>query len=127
MTEQEKRDKVIKGLERCIAVQRYPDELDSGCLECPYRPDNMGTCPHLDVLFSDALELLKAQEEKVVNLTTKIAELATEQEPVEPTIGRCVEYDGHDSWWYECGKCHTPIDPIDKYCRNCGRRLKWND
>lgn len=54
-------------------------------------------------------------------------ELLKAQEPIVPTIGRCEEYDGYDSWWYECGKCHTPIDPNDKYCRNCGREVKWND
>ena len=113
------REKVISGLQHCVGGR--------GCYDCPYTDCDSCTPFCKAQIMRDALELLKAQEEKVVNLTTKIAELTTSQEPVEPTIGRCVEYDGHDSWWYECGKCHTPIDPSDKYCRNCGRRLKWND
>ena len=48
------------------------------------------------------------------------------QEPVEPTIGRAVEHDGHDSWWYQCGKCEKPIDWQDNYCRHCGQAVKWD-
>lgn len=58
---------------------------------------------------------------------TDALELLKEQEPVEPTIGRCEEYDGHDSWWYQRGKCETPIDVDDKYCRNCGKAVKWDE
>lgn len=54
-----------------------------------------------------------------------LKELLKAQEPVEPTIGRCEEWDGHDSWWYQCGKCQKPIDCDDKYCRTCGQAVKW--
>ena len=97
MTEQEKRDKVIRGLE-CCGYAMFMDK----CQECPYDGKDC-----FKRLKADALALLKAQE------------------PVEPTIGRCEEYDGHDSWWYQCGKCKTPIDVGDKYCRMCGREVKW--
>lgn len=23
-----------------------------------------------------------------------------------------------------CDRCHAPLDPQDRYCRNCGRRIK---
>lgn len=46
------------------------------------------------------------------------------QEPVEPTIGG--DADGPcKTWWYQCGKCKEAIDHHDKYCRNCGRAVKW--
>ena len=50
MTEQEKREKVIKGLECCI--QHDPDDKPR-CRECPYE----GAC--LNRLKNDALALLK--------------------------------------------------------------------
>ena len=45
------------------------------------------------------------------------------QEPVEP------EYEGDalSNWWYVCGECHTAIDTKDKYCRECGRKIKWGN
>lgn len=53
------------------------------------------------------------------------AELLKEQEPVEPTVGGAEEYDGHGSWWYQCGKCKMPIDYGERFCRWCGMRVKW--
>ena len=41
-------------------------------------------------------------------------------EPTEPEI----EGDQH-TWFYVCGECHTPVDTIDRFCRQCGRPLKW--
>ena len=32
---------------------------------------------------------------------------------------------GGSSWWYVCGECHTAINPKDKFCHECGRRLIW--
>ena len=52
-----KLEKVIKGLACCttIDVDGYPI-----CGECPYFRDE--SCPDLDEMHTDALELLKAQE-----------------------------------------------------------------
>jgi len=104
MTEQEKREKVIKELECCVSLNHN----GSKCANCDYADEfHNGDCE--TYLLSDALALLKAQAQ------------------VEPTIGRCEEYDGHDSWWYQCGKCKTPIDINDRYCRMCGQAVKWDD
>ena len=43
-----------------------------------------------------------------------------QQDPVEAEL----EGGGH-TWWYVCGECHTAIDPRDKFCRECGRRINW--
>ena len=68
---------------------------------------------------------LKAQDEKVVNLTTKIAELTTAREPVEPKKGGN-EWDSVSGvWWYKCGVCGEAIDYKDCYCRHCGLAVKW--
>ena len=32
---------------------------------------------------------------------------------------------GSYTWWYVCGECHTAIDTKDKYCRECGTRIRW--
>ena len=34
---------------------------------------------------------------------------------------------GGSSWWYVCGECHTAIDTSDRFCRQCGRMIKWNN
>lgn len=47
------------------------------------------------------------------------------QEPVPPIK----QYDGNPknwaSCWYVCGNCERPIDCYDKFCRSCGRMVKW--
>jgi hypothetical protein len=101
------REKVIKGLE-CIAGYIV------FCANCKYSDVNgsgRGDRCKRDCA-KDAIALLKAQE------------------PVEPII---------DTHWetpsvYEndvkvtenkCGACGAGIDKWDKYCRVCGRKVKW--
>lgn len=49
-----------------------------------------------------------------------------EQEAVKPYVtGRGESFESAETWWYECGNCNKPIDPNDKYCRHCGRSVKW--
>ena len=58
MTEQEKREKVIKGLECHMAMLAYD--------KCPYYCGD--TCSGIDGVVYDALALLKAQEPRVMTL-----------------------------------------------------------
>jgi len=58
----DKLEKVINGLECCIA-----DGYAQECEECPYALSD-GTCDRLDPMLRDALELLKAQEPRVMTL-----------------------------------------------------------
>ena len=46
--------------------------------------------------------------------------LLKEQEPTDPEIEG-----GGSSWWYVCSECHGPIDTRDKYCRHCGKEIRW--
>ena len=32
---------------------------------------------------------------------------------------------GDQTWWYVCSDCRTSISPSDKFCRECGKRIKW--
>jgi hypothetical protein len=44
------------------------------------------------------------------------------QEPVEPIR----QWDDDETtWWYSCGSCVQAVDYKDKYCRHCGKGLKW--
>jgi hypothetical protein len=69
--------------------------------------------------ISGALVHLRKEYAKV------ILELLKEQDPVEPKK----EDDGNPepwaSWWYVCGDCGQPIDKMDRYCRRCGKQVKW--
>ena len=60
----------------------------------------------------------------VIKMSTQfrdiVVELLKEQEPVEPELEG-----GGSSWWYVCGECHKAIDPKDKFCSECGRRILW--
>lgn len=67
MTDQEKREKVIKGLECCLDINgsKYKH-----CLSCDYRHDIdhcQWTC-QTDGILEDALALLKVQEPRVMTL-----------------------------------------------------------
>lgn len=55
----------------------------------------------------------------------KALELLKDQEPAEAkTMG---ESKSHGSWWFACGSCGHAIDPEDNFCRECGRKIKWDD
>lgn len=76
MTAQEKRERVIKGLECCL--------LDK-CIDCPY----YGSCYVTQkfpfrVIFGDALALLKAQEPRVMTLDDLLAIYDAEEEHTWP-------------------------------------------
>lgn len=79
-----------------------------------------------------AIERAKRQSEEYVQdrifvpfrEADMIISLLKEQEPVEPHV----EHDSEDdSWYYGCGACHEAIDYKDKFCRHCGREVKWDE
>lgn len=53
-------------------------------------------------------------------VTTEAAQEMEERVPVETEIEG-----GGSTWWYVCGDCHTAVDSADRFCRQCGRPLKW--
>lgn len=76
MTDQEKREKVIKGLKKmnknsgCIVV------YDKDCKTCPYeRVKGKGCCSQI---IDDAIALLKAQEPRVMTLEEALNSLVIE-------------------------------------------------
>ena len=55
----------------------------------------------------------------------EVIDLLKEQEAIPP--GK--ESDGNPgtwaSWWYVCVACGREIDYHDRFCRCCGRQVKW--
>ena len=49
-------------------------------------------------------------------------ELLKEQEAVRPERELS---GGGTTWWNVCGNCRTAINPNDKFCHECGRKVKW--
>ena len=73
ISDQDKREKVIKGMEYCINyAQRVKDLInDVPCEGCPYvalKSIAVGQGDCIDSLFKDVLALLKAQEPRVMTL-----------------------------------------------------------
>lgn len=99
------REKVIKALEICYCPP-------SKCEDCPYHDLPVEQSCN-DVLCLDALTLLK------------------EHEAVEPKF----KQDNNGIFVWACGSCGAYMyhiyDGIDKakeyakYCRQCGRKVKW--
>ena len=94
--------KVIQGLD---IILHGCDEIQ--CEDCcfhikePAKPRRCGI--NEEQIQEDALELLK------------------EQEPVEAEIEG-----GGSTWWHVCSECHGAIDLKDRFCRHCGRPMKWD-
>ena len=98
------REKVIKGLECCVAY-------DYKCNDCPYQDDGGAEdgC-YSDELKADALALLKAQEP---------------MEPIRDING--VYYCGICETicvGYEVDFTNSIIK-VENYCHKCGRKVKW--
>ena len=95
------REKVIEGLDICINTIRT--SCPSGC---PYYEQCVKRGIHnvFQPILRDALALLKEQEHVRVEI---------------------VDSDGGRTHWYVCGGCKTPINQGDRFCHECGRKMKW--
>ena len=47
------------------------------------------------------------------------------QEAVEPKKEDDKKPEPLTVWWYACGYCGKQIDKMDRYCRRCGKQVKW--
>lgn len=54
-----------------------------------------------------------------------LKDLLKEQEAVEPKKENDRRPEPWTTWWYACGDCGQPIDKMDRYCRRCGKKVKW--
>lgn len=63
--------------------------------------------------------ILVTEAEKCLELAE--AEDTIFMQPVEAEL----EGGGHN-WWYVCGECHSNLNTYDKYCHECGRKIKYD-
>lgn len=84
-----------------------------------------------DKALTDALSLLKEQEEQINTQRKNLMTLLNKQEAVEPIRdANCIRM-------FRCGACgeyvgfidSDPGDPNeqDNYCRHCGKKVKWDE
>lgn len=100
MTKQE----VIKGLIVC-------GDDSYQCIGCPYLPERTRNINCANHLCKDAIALLKEQDEGI-----------------EPEISLKSITETTASLWYKCGACGGAIEQgDDKFCRHCGKKVKWDD
>jgi len=93
------REKVIVALEKCAIFMKFRDRPWDKCDGIEHDvPRN---------LLLDALELLKWQAKVMPNST------------IEQNVAGGL-------WWFSCGNCGEQIDYKDKFCRHCGRAVKWD-
>lgn len=141
------REKVIKGLEMCLA--------DEYCNGCPYEEDCFdpdSDNPWGSGVMRDALELLKEQEAKTpihvheeypehdweTDEDGNINEFAMEYEFHNgPSCNRCgYSFCMHckpNGWnerpcvidYYQCPKCGRRISKGIEFCCDCGQAVKW--
>ena len=81
----------------------------------------------LQNLCNECLDLLDETTALIVDeLAEADQESKDDRRAVKPGIGENVEFDGLLSRWYTCVECRTPIDRGDRYCRTCGRMVRWD-
>jgi len=89
---------------------------------------NPEMCVRIGQAITSAIYLLKEQEEEIENLKQTAQSmmegicLLKEQEAI-PVVQREI---AHMLFWC-CGSCGVAITDGDKFCRNCGRAVKWNE
>lgn len=72
-----------------------------------------------------SIEAIQNATKDLVDAVYELLEdMKTASEPVEPVL-----YTSEDktiwSSWYICGACQNPVECWDKFCRNCGKPIKW--
>ena len=88
---------------RCTMC-RNPMHTDKGC---------DGGCRYDERLHKEIMQVLERRIKPIP---------AVQPETATVTIARTK---GGVPMWYECDACGEPIDQKDYYCRNCGRKLKY--
>ena len=91
-----------------VLLQAQKPPTDEGIINAVYCLQN----PH-DCLEDEVAEARKMAMEALMA-----------REPINAIVVNS-DPSGVGSWWYACGKCNMPIDPVDKFCRHCGQAVRW--
>ena len=46
--------------------------------------------------------------------------------PVEPERLTVLDFGSFETTVYLCGACRMPIERGDKFCKHCGKKVKWD-
>lgn len=75
------------------------------------------------------MEFSKAIDSQFVYITMREAEKCLELAEVEDTLlstpVRALVKAGGNSWVCVCSECKSNIDSMDKFCRQCGRKIHY--
>ena len=76
--------------------------------------------------LTHAIRMMKAHDTMTISCNGSfIAMLEEARELIQDDPVQAEVEGGGSSWWWVCGDCHGTIDRGDIYCRNCGRKIKW--
>lgn len=62
-----------------------------------------------------------------VNALREAAGLLERMEPAEPEKLTVLDFGSFETTVYLCGACRMPIERGDKFCKHCGREVRWSD
>jgi len=96
------RDRIIDAFRNCITEPK--------CKDCPWDECAMLNNRCVEIPIDLALAVMR--------------ELVA-QEPIRPGVGKLEDEDGVTSYSIQCPIDGAVMDLGDRYCRKCGRPVKW--
>lgn len=94
-------DRVFDAFRNCITEPK--------CKDCPW---------------TECDKLKNRRVEIPIDLALAVMRMLKAQEPRDAVIVQN-GIDGSGGWWFQCPNCMMEIEPRDRYCRSCGRAVKW--
>lgn len=90
--------------------------------------NNTAILEHLEVVssFLRSRETSSTGDERsdFSNCATAVEYAIAQMTPVGPNVAPSTDY-GITTNLYTCGSCQSPIDPADRYCKRCGKPIRW--
>lgn len=88
--------------------------------------------PPTNTSISSAIECLLHPQDaddsdmaKAIDTAVHAMRLLKEREPIRPGLGIIHNEDGSKNYFLHCPLDGTILDEGDRYCRKCGRAMKW--
>ena len=106
-----------------IAALRYCADYGSyknGCAKCPINADGMVCGTHEDAV-AKAADALEAAEQRIADLETALAACRARKGEQLPKEG---EWIPNSPFTGNCSECGGDGNLKDKYCSNCGSRMR---
>ena len=111
---------VFEGLRRMLSVSENGLTPDKGCGESFQAIDETVQALKEMLREMQANDGIKDwQREIMVNGAPQRLDFKEEEIPAELE-------GGGSTWWMVCGDCHGTIETNDRYCKHCGRKVRWS-